>query len=461
MLSKAEIINHSLLMIRCKDYQFVFHSHWSLANMSEQKKGTYINRFFSVFEKLIFDKIRVEVATNRLQFDSTQMVIPSVIRRVAFVVLFYNDTIECKPVIMGNPPCELKPISIIKLWPGSKKIGEGSYGCIHAPSLMCRNSLDPALYAGKISKIMHTQHVRDEMRQNTKIDLIDPDNRYHVKSTYCTPHKDQHLLDSIDKCNNLDVGSANRYSLLIMDNGGIDLLHLCRNVDKVWTKTSICNMYVDALSLFKAVQVFKQNKFVHCDIKADNVVYNLSTREMKFIDFGLSNNSGFIENAIETGAYTIFTQFHYNIPPEYFLLQGRPTIYVYDKVEDDPKFSHLLDSITDTHVGHPVQRANFVAKSIYDFKRVVDSTEPLHIPTIVGATDAYGLGLAMHLMHYELPRLVGLDTFYAQLDLLLAKLMCMNYRERIDINSALTQYAQLLTLVHSAYTNRNVAMRLP
>ena len=43
------------------------------------------------------------------------------------------------------------------------KLGEGTYGCVHKPSLKCKNKR--LSYKGKISKIMHSSEAFKEMTE--------------------------------------------------------------------------------------------------------------------------------------------------------------------------------------------------------------------------------------------------------------------------------------------------------
>ena len=94
------------------------------------------------------------------------------------------------------------------------------------------------------------------MAQYAQIDKIDPDNKYHISAISCTPKGGTYLQHSIGKCNTLSRYEK-KYKLIVMDNGGDDLYRLCANKNRVWTEEEVCRMYVDALSLFKAVRLVK------------------------------------------------------------------------------------------------------------------------------------------------------------------------------------------------------------
>ena len=71
----------------------------------------------------------------------------------------------------------------------SEKIGEGTYGCVHKPSLKC-DKKPPGLpnYNDKISKLMESKEARDELKEFFNIKKIDPTDMFHSGTpVYCTP----------------------------------------------------------------------------------------------------------------------------------------------------------------------------------------------------------------------------------------------------------------------------------
>lgn len=433
-------------------YCFKFRADDGLANITYQNRKMYLRLFFSIFTSHIVGKIQSEITSDNVHLEKDQA-IPDAITQIAFVVLFCEQQIRCRPVIVGASMCVLQSIYVRTAWPGSKKIGEGTYGCIHAPSLMCENKTDPNLYINKISKIMEKSEMLTEMAQYAQIDKIDPDNKYHISAMSCTPKSGAYLQHSITKCNTLSQYEK-KYELIVMDNGGDDLFRFCANKNKIWTEKEVCRMYVDALSLFKAVRLFVAHKFIHHDIKPHNVVYNASKREMKLIDFGLSDNARIIYDKIKSGNYEMLTNFHYNFPPELFLLQSNPDRYEYNKATDDSQFRKLLSTITSGHMHNDASAIAFVANSTLHFQNVINHTEPVNAIDCIRTIDSYGLGITMHYMYNKLPKFIGLELFYAELNVLIANLMCMDLRKRLLINIAASQYEQILSLLPSSSSQK-------
>jgi hypothetical protein len=72
-------------------------------------------------------------------------------------------------------------------------IGEGSYGCVHQPSIHCKISPTPGFdYKKYVSKIMKTKNAKNELKEFVVIGKMDPTNEYHLGKPYlCKPELDE------------------------------------------------------------------------------------------------------------------------------------------------------------------------------------------------------------------------------------------------------------------------------
>lgn len=62
-----------------------------------------------------------------------------------------------------------------------KVIGEGSYGCVHKPSLHCKNNSEID-YDDYVSKIMKNKDAENELKEFVTIGRYDPTNEFHLGS---------------------------------------------------------------------------------------------------------------------------------------------------------------------------------------------------------------------------------------------------------------------------------------
>jgi hypothetical protein len=176
-------------------------------------------------------------------------------------------------------------------------IGEGSYGCVHAPSLECNESgMD---YTNKVSKILLRRHANTELQEYLGIQTADPDNQFFLGVPIrCKPKQTESNYEAIKKC---DIGKEATsspdktikpdYDLLIMENGGMNLRDFAISMaDKPATPENQAIMekfWIECHRLFLGLSVFIDQNLLHHDLKAQNIVYNPEKNRVAFIDFGL------------------------------------------------------------------------------------------------------------------------------------------------------------------------------
>ena len=113
-------------------------------------------------------------------------------------------------------------------------LGEGAYGCVHKPSLKCKDRPDMS-YEGKLSKIMTKQHAVSELKEYDTIDSVDANKDFYIgKPDECDPVIDTDTIKEVDKCKWIKSKDLKKMKLLIMQDGGLDLSGY---VDTVNTKT--------------------------------------------------------------------------------------------------------------------------------------------------------------------------------------------------------------------------------
>ena len=177
-------------------------------------------------------------------------------------------------------------------------IGEGSYGCVHKPSIHCTTTPKPDFdYKKYVSKIMKTPNAEKELAEFVTIGKIDPKDEYHQgQPILCNPKLDDaNVKKEIRRCKRLDLKdfetNPNNYSLLVMKFGGPDLKALCNKYlikylekDK---ETRTDNFWLETHHLINGLKFFRDNGIVHNDIKPQNILFNSKNGQMRYIDFGL------------------------------------------------------------------------------------------------------------------------------------------------------------------------------
>jgi serine/threonine protein kinase len=202
-------------------------------------------------------------------------------------------------------------------------VGEGTYGCVHSPSLKCKDA--PSIsYLNKVSKLLKNKDAKKELAEYDKVIEADKNKDYYLgKPEDCNlDNRNVINLKSIQKCK---IGSdvlknLSGFKLLIMKDGGINLEKYTKKM-KEWSvsemNTELCEKFVlESMRLFKGLKVFEEHGLVHHDLKPQNVVYDEVTNRMNFIDFGLMASRKKIINEARKSTYD-FALFHWSFPWEY------------------------------------------------------------------------------------------------------------------------------------------------
>jgi serine/threonine protein kinase len=184
-------------------------------------------------------------------------------------------------------------------------LGEGSYGCVHRPSLHCNNNVLPeADYKEYVSKIMTTKNAESELKEFLVIGKYDKTNEFHLGAPIlCQPNLDNKIIKEISNCTHIKSDEVkakpNNYKILLMKFGGPDLKSLCdtkltkylsigsktKSGTKVRLKTD--KFWLEVHHLLKGLKFLKDNGLVHNDIKPQNILFDMKTGKLVFIDFGL------------------------------------------------------------------------------------------------------------------------------------------------------------------------------
>jgi serine/threonine protein kinase len=175
-----------------------------------------------------------------------------------------------------------------------KVIGQGTYGCVHRPSLKCKKRPNQS-YKNKTSKILPKREARIEFSEYEMIKKIDPASEFYLGvPDRCEPNeRSKNNQAAFAQCS-LSYEQQEvmeDLELFIMSDGGNSLKKYVEEMVN-WGKATAstlkkCELFlIDALRLFHGVMVFGENELVHYDIKPDNIVYNEKTKRVNFIDFG-------------------------------------------------------------------------------------------------------------------------------------------------------------------------------
>jgi len=179
--------------------------------------------------------------------------------------------------------------------PTPKVIGEGSYGCVHAPRLKCKNNDDKYPYENKISKLLTIENGKTELSEYNNIQVADINNEFHLgKPSSCAIDEiSTRNINAIKKCSKGHemIKSLSKYGLIIMDDGGMNVKDYSDKMSELSISpenTKKCELFLlESLRLFHGLLLFQKKGLIHFDLKPQNIVYDEVKNRLNFIDFGL------------------------------------------------------------------------------------------------------------------------------------------------------------------------------
>ncbi len=203
-------------------------------------------------------------------------------------------------------------------------VGEGTYGCVIKPALKCetKSKINSNTYKNRLSKVMSRKDAIEELDEMKKINKIKDIEKFTIrKPIYCKPEIDENFIETVKNCQTDRVKrqfnqSKSGLRQLIIDDGGVDVYKFYKNILPNISLVDRKIFFTSILHLFKGLQFFSDNDIVHRDIKTLNIVYNIKTGKIRYIDFGMViSKSTFIKQSKQSNNRHAQSWSYY--PPEY------------------------------------------------------------------------------------------------------------------------------------------------
>lgn len=299
------------------------------------------------------------------------------------------------------------------------KIGEGGFGCVHRPSLKCKNK--PKMnYKNKTSKILLKSEAKKELNEYKELQKIDKSGEFYLGvPKKCAP--DGSLgsnNDAFKMCEMSNKYLMNETDLFIMQDGGQNIAQYVNQM-KGWnlSKSSLkkCELFLlETLRLFRGILTFNENGLVHFDLKPQNIVYNEETNRLNFIDFGLMRKK---EKLLKTSKNSSFSKrFWFNYPWEIEYLNRSKFLKLKNKMNEHKAILEYTNKIKlmTTEGTHEYKHVNTFMKYILEKKQkkyndllnlykhfyTNDLKDPnftydIFSKKLVDTLDSYGLGFTL------------------------------------------------------------------
>lgn len=359
----------------------------------------------------------------------------------------------------------------------SKVIGEGTYGCVHHPPLLCKDNEKRDL--DQVSKLMETNEANSEMNEYVLISNVDRNQNFYLgQPTLCKVGTQYSNKEAIKDCKirKQVFDDYDDFSLMLMKNGGNSLKIFSQNMKNETVsesnKKKIQDFWVSCQKLFLGVKTFVQGDIVHHDVKHQNIVYHAERNESKFIDFGLMTRKSIIIEKLKKEGFWL-TMFHWSFPLELGYLK-KNGIKSMSKKTDSEKLQHigkLIDEIKKYKNSSDLSKASKQASAFITFLNEVHCNDSSHYCTktfenimddylltlksintkqykkIVeksyNTVDSYGLGLSLMYVLNRVNKFMD-NEFAKQMGDLFYNMYHPNVQVRYDIGTSLLKYEQLM-----------------
>ena len=324
-----------------------------------------------------------------------------------------------------------------------EKIGEGTYGCVHRQPIKCEESLGID-YKDKISKLMEAKYADAELQEYKLIDKADPKYKFHMEAPVkCSPEKSEAALAAIDKCDDFNRMDVDRYKLLVMPDGGISLNEYVKhNVNK----KEVERFWIESQRIFYGVKVMRDERIIHQDFKPHNLVYNIKTKRMNFIDFGFMDE---MLTVIEKCRHSRYSdgQAHWSFPYEFRFINRAEYMNAlshHPVLEGDKQFKYFAEYVTKPGRN----REEFIAqyrRSIHDMFRhdLRPENYEAFLKRSIETTDLYSVGLSFLYMLNEFESKME-NSLAANLRELFNHMITPRVSLRISVDDALVRYESIM-----------------
>jgi serine/threonine protein kinase len=389
-----------------------------------------------------------------------------------------------------------------------KVIGEGSYGCVHDPSLHCVRPPKPKFkYKGYVSKLMKTRRAEEELAEFVKFHHYDPKDEYHLGTPFmCKPDlQEAGVMAEVTNCNKISndiTTNPNQYDILVMKYGGPDLKIFCKDKITQYLKTNkqekSDHFWLEVHHLIKGLQFFRDSGIVHNDLKPQNILYDIKTHKLSYIDFGLMETK---DNIIKTSKNNTNTQavFHWSYPMECGFMSysdyskfKRGVTNGYQRLVKKELFGMIVSGNNDNTANLKINRPdafeiffsyinptgkNMAHSGKYAFlDEFFDGIEELvkvdydtYLDRIIDSIDVHGLGFTLQyiLNCFKRHKAVS-DMFFTKCSALFSKMYDADITSReLDINVLLDEYEDicletgLLTRMNKRFENNDLVNSPP
>jgi len=344
-----------------------------------------------------------------------------------------------------------------------KVIGQGTYGCVHKPPMKCKNKTRKD--KKNVSKLLTKNNAESELQEYKTISSVDKKkNIYLGTPTKCDIDDIELNRAAIIKCDNerLIPSQLDKYSLLIMKDGGKNLQQFADHVRKNWNNTPANKakmelFWLEVSRLFYGLKVFHDNEILHHDLKHQNIVYDEDQNRVNFIDFGFMTKRDSIVKDAKTSLYMLATDFHWSFPWEFVFINHDSYKYISKDSRTMKEREHYVEQINNncqyffkSILPSDLKSDEYqmaIQKKLKQFYVMLIELEPKDYEKFLNKSidtiDSYGVGIALLYVLNRTGKFIDNDLF-EKLRNLFVNMTSPNVYSRYSVDELLHQYENIM-----------------
>lgn len=323
---------------------------------------------------------------------------------------------------------------------GGALLGQGRYGCVYSPPLLCNSKQQYIGKKGDVGKITEAFDIINEIRAANV--LGDTGDKYFVlpnQKSLCHPSdlSKQPDKQGIKDCEFIRESDTHDVVHYTMAYGGVTITKLFK---------SVSNPPIQLLPFTKhLLEIGAQlelHGYSHYDIHSGNVLIKPKTGEPRFIDFGMSFSANHITNDVLDARWKVYSPDYSPEPPEITCIVAiRKNISLNTVLSDMIKSKPVLKE-AELLLG--MSRQSQIKKFISFWKSsksIKESNWVNFFQNYWPSFDAWSIGVflltVIHMNSISYSS-VSVSPGFKQIKETCKSLLCMNPRERSDCIDALT-----------------------
>jgi serine/threonine protein kinase len=335
---------------------------------------------------------------------------------------------------------------------GGALLGEGTYGCVFSPPLLCSRKPKYQIKKGDIGKITEPADVINEITAaNVLGDIkgdyfILPNTKSVCRPSDITKQPDRQGLKDCDFIKKVDMKDVIHYT---MPYGGITIHKVLNNLQKSPIELLPFTKY-----LLEAGVQLALHGYVHYDIYEKNIVISPKTGQPTLIDFGMSFSANSITKSVLDERWKVYSPGHSPEPPEVSCITAiRKNISLQTVLNDMIKMRSVLKEVEVLlGISRQVQIKKFI-KFWNSSKSIKEQNWVSFFKHYWTGFDSWSIGvllLTVIRMIYILDPKAANMPGIRQVKELCKNLLSMDPRERFDCIEALAFIDPDNTIINSA-----------